>query len=158
MRSKLTKVKPTDMTTLISAYESDDDDDDGSLAIETGASTIHSSIASVSTAVIDHQDIITTTTTDEPRKKQRCIDAIPPFPPSVKPAANTVENIKYYMDAMKRHDFRLIDVRHALHSSSHVFRSAALTGLLCYVVVVVVVVVVVRRTFDPIRSSVTPTF
>jgi hypothetical protein len=108
MKSKLTQ--DYDMTTLISAYESDDDDDDEheSPAIETGASIICSSTASVITAVTELQGI---TTTDEPRKKHRCIDAIPPFPPTIKPAANTVENIKYYMDAMKRHDFRLIDVR-----------------------------------------------
>jgi len=111
MKSKLTQDKLFyDMTTLISAYESDDDDDDEheSPAIETGASIICSSTASVITAVTELQGI---TTTDEPRKKHRCIDAIPPFPPTIKPAANTVENIKYYMDAMKRHDFRLIDVR-----------------------------------------------
>jgi len=110
MKSKLTQ--DYDMTTLISAYESDDDEHE-SHAIETGASIICSSTASVITAVTELQGI---TTTDEPRKKHRCIDAIPPFPPTIKPAANTVENIKYYMDAMKRHDFRLIDVRLACHA------------------------------------------
>lgn len=115
MKSKLTQDKLIyDMTTLISAYESDDDDDaHESPAIETCVSIICSSTASVITAVTELQGI---TTTDEPRKKHRCIDAIPPFPPTVKPAANTVENIKYYMDAMKRHDFRLIDVRLACHA------------------------------------------
>jgi hypothetical protein len=101
------------MTTLISAYESDDDDAHEYPAIETGASKFSSNTAAVITAVTELQGI---TTTYEPRKKQRFIDAIPPFPPAVKPAANTVENIKYYMDAMKRHDFRLIDVRLACHT------------------------------------------
>lgn len=47
---------------------------------------------------------------DLDRLHLRYIDAIAPFPPGALPDANTVNNVKYYLDTMKRHNFQLIDV------------------------------------------------